>query len=114
MRTRLCFRMSLSDLHIRMSDIPVDQWMTVVIINPSEADIFVAWGKKYIMYDAYWHLENRKRIFKLTMPLDRFWEALRAVPFKDRSNIHQPIQMEFKRDEHYNLSIRSWKKLGDE
>ena len=94
-------------IHIRLSDIPPDQWMSVVFVNPMEfTPMYIPGTGMYAIYEAYWPFEKNKRCFDFVLPHGKLRMALNALPSSLTECFDGPVLMEFKRNKEYDISIR--------
>lgn len=99
--------------HIRLSDIPPDVWMDVVLVRPSEfGSMVIPRAGAFLMYKAYFPFEEKRRLFNLVVPESRWREAIKAVPPQQRDNLEVPVLISLKRSKRYELSIRKWQQLN--
>jgi hypothetical protein len=102
---------SLSKIHHRLTDVPADTWMSIVILNPSECSRGYCKGE-YLLYQAYWYADPQARPFLFSVRASRFRDAIRAVPQSLREDTTHPIKFTFKRDRRSNIQIRDWEVLA--
>ncbi len=95
---------------IRMSDVPSNQWLRIVLINPSEyTTITIPNRNTFVVYKAYFVSEyiKEKKMFNIVFPYKMFERALLTVPKEQRQDISRPIQFEFMKNNH-SIFIRNW------
>jgi hypothetical protein len=93
---------------IKWSQIPDNQWVLIVLTNPKECINMVIPRKgAYVVYQAYFPLLTKKRMFNIIFPLSKFEKAIYAIPPILR-NTDSPVQFEFKKNKR-TIFIQNWK-----
>lgn len=95
-------------VHIRLGDIPCDQWIQIVLTTPSEHKYMIVPRRgAYLVYEAYFPFEKGRRLFNFVVLEKKFKRAVEAIPTSQR-RVDCPIQFTFKRNRRHDLSIREW------
>lgn len=98
---------------VRMSDIPWNQWLRIVLIKPSECrNLFIPNKGSYVAYKAYFvndHIKKTK-VFDMVFPLKQFQRAINAVPMSMREDLDRPVKFEFMKVKR-SIHIRNWEVL---
>jgi hypothetical protein len=94
---------------IRMSEIPANQWMDVLLVNvPDQTVTYSPEYGYYVSYEAVWAFEKDPRVFRIVFPVKKLNNALRHIK---RSANTRTVFMRFKRDEKHNISIAQYQPL---
>lgn len=98
---------------IRWSQIPPNEWVTIVLVNPSEC-ITMAIPQKglYVSYKAYFLNKYIKEIktFNMVFPYRLFERTINAIPPNLRQDLNRPIQITFMKTNR-DMHIKEWKVL---